>query len=244
MYVHVQSTWGWHVKCKPVMVDLGVKWTLHAKFVQSHYLFVTKKTPTKFYHPLKTYYLVWHQYLAHKYFYNFRTFVDPSLDSAQRIAILQQKLQDIRKTYANVKAELATVERRRKKLRRREREGKMCFFFFLVVFSCLRNCDLDLMWCATAIHLSPFRPTADLRQGGFGYASHLVLWKRTVSVLELEIKKKTFLKSFGSVVGLDSISNYNISYLCFELLSLISLDTRASYPQTYISYLHFSKTGG
>ncbi|KAF5308168.1 hypothetical protein FQR65_LT06348 [Abscondita terminalis] len=54
--------------------------------------------------------------------YNFYVDLDPSLDSAQRIAILQQKLQEIRKTYADVKAELAAVERRRKKLRRRERE--------------------------------------------------------------------------------------------------------------------------
>lgn len=57
--------------------------------------------------------------------YNFFVDLDPSLDSAQRIAILQQKLQEIRKTYADVKAELAAVERRRKKLRRREREAKL-----------------------------------------------------------------------------------------------------------------------
>ncbi|KAF5303613.1 hypothetical protein FQA39_LY09860 [Lamprigera yunnana] len=57
--------------------------------------------------------------------YNFYVDLDPSLDSAQRIAILQQKLQEIRKTYADVKAELAAVERRRKKLRRREREAKL-----------------------------------------------------------------------------------------------------------------------
>lgn len=49
--------------------------------------------------------------------------LDPSLDSSQRIAVLQQKLTELRKAYADVKAELATVERRRKKLRRREREG-------------------------------------------------------------------------------------------------------------------------
>lgn len=50
--------------------------------------------------------------------------VDPALDSGQRIAVLQQKLSELRKTYADVKAELATIERRRKKIRRREREGK------------------------------------------------------------------------------------------------------------------------
>ncbi|XP_030762645.1 AT-rich interactive domain-containing protein 4A-like isoform X2 [Sitophilus oryzae] len=55
--------------------------------------------------------------------YNFFVEFDPSLDSGQRIALLQQKLSDLRKTYADVKAELATVERRRKKIRRREREA-------------------------------------------------------------------------------------------------------------------------
>ncbi|KAK5647626.1 hypothetical protein RI129_002518 [Pyrocoelia pectoralis] len=65
--------------------------------------------------------------------YNFYVELDPSLDSAQRIAILQQKLQEIRKTYADVKAELAAVERRRKKLRRREREAKMAAKQELVV---------------------------------------------------------------------------------------------------------------
>ncbi|CAH1126604.1 unnamed protein product [Ceutorhynchus assimilis] len=54
--------------------------------------------------------------------YNFFVEFDPSLDSTQRIAVLQQKLAELRKTYADVKAELATVERRRKKIRRRERE--------------------------------------------------------------------------------------------------------------------------
>jgi len=43
------------------------------------------------------------------------------LDGTQRIALLQQKLQELRKTYMNVKAELACIDRRRKKLRRRER---------------------------------------------------------------------------------------------------------------------------
>lgn len=46
------------------------------------------------------------------------------MDSVQRIAMLQQKMAELRKTYADVKAELAIVERRRKKIRRREREGK------------------------------------------------------------------------------------------------------------------------
>lgn len=51
-------------------------------------------------------------------------FTDPELDGSQRIAVLQQKLTELRKTYNAVKVELAGIERRRKKLRRREREGR------------------------------------------------------------------------------------------------------------------------
>ncbi|XP_075223781.1 AT-rich interaction domain hat-trick isoform X6 [Lycorma delicatula] len=54
--------------------------------------------------------------------YNFYVQLDPELDGAQRIAVLQQKLQELRKTYMALKAELACIDRRRKKLRRRERE--------------------------------------------------------------------------------------------------------------------------
>ncbi|XP_066993886.2 microtubule-associated protein futsch isoform X2 [Anabrus simplex] len=56
--------------------------------------------------------------------YNFYVELAPELDGSQRIALLQQKLQELRKTYMNVKAELACIDRRRKKLRRREREEK------------------------------------------------------------------------------------------------------------------------
>lgn len=55
--------------------------------------------------------------------YNFYVELDPELDGSQRIAVLQQKLTELRKTYNVVKAELAAIERRRKKLRRREREA-------------------------------------------------------------------------------------------------------------------------
>ncbi|KAL1501119.1 hypothetical protein ABEB36_006504 [Hypothenemus hampei] len=55
--------------------------------------------------------------------YNFFVEFDPSLDSSQRIAVLQQKLNELRKTYAQVKSELAAVERRRKKLKRRDRDA-------------------------------------------------------------------------------------------------------------------------
>ncbi|XP_066600932.1 AT-rich interactive domain-containing protein 4A [Prorops nasuta] len=55
--------------------------------------------------------------------YNFYVELDPELDGSQRIAVLQQKLTELRKTYNAVKVELAAIERRRKKLRRREREA-------------------------------------------------------------------------------------------------------------------------
>uniref|UniRef100_A0A1B0DMC9 Uncharacterized protein n=2 Tax=Phlebotomus papatasi TaxID=29031 RepID=A0A1B0DMC9_PHLPP len=48
----------------------------------------------------------------------------PALNSSQRIAILKKKIQELRKTYNQIKAELASIDRRRKKLRRRERENK------------------------------------------------------------------------------------------------------------------------
>ncbi|KAK0181893.1 hypothetical protein PV327_000077 [Microctonus hyperodae] len=55
--------------------------------------------------------------------YNFFVDLDPELDGCQRIAVLQQKLTELKKTYNAVKVELAGIERRRKKLRRREREA-------------------------------------------------------------------------------------------------------------------------
>lgn len=56
--------------------------------------------------------------------YNFLVNLDPALNSAQRIGILKKKIQELRKTYNAIKAELASIDRRRKKLRRRERENK------------------------------------------------------------------------------------------------------------------------
>lgn len=55
--------------------------------------------------------------------YNFYVELGPELDGSQRIAVLQQKLAELRKTYNAVKVELAAIERRKKKLRRREREA-------------------------------------------------------------------------------------------------------------------------
>ncbi|XP_055678656.1 AT-rich interactive domain-containing protein 4B [Lutzomyia longipalpis] len=56
--------------------------------------------------------------------YNFLVQLDPALNSSQRITILKKKIQELRKTYNQIKAELASIDRRRKKLRRRERENK------------------------------------------------------------------------------------------------------------------------
>ncbi|XP_047362697.1 AT-rich interactive domain-containing protein 4B isoform X1 [Vespa velutina] len=55
--------------------------------------------------------------------YNFYVELGPELDGSQRIAVLQQKLAELRQTYNAVKVELAAIERRKKKLRRREREA-------------------------------------------------------------------------------------------------------------------------
>uniref|UniRef100_A0A8D8V696 Uncharacterized protein n=1 Tax=Cacopsylla melanoneura TaxID=428564 RepID=A0A8D8V696_9HEMI len=56
--------------------------------------------------------------------YSYFVELDPELDQAQRIAVVQQKLQDLRKEYMMYKQELVTIDRRRKKIRRREREMK------------------------------------------------------------------------------------------------------------------------
>ncbi|XP_065343316.1 AT-rich interactive domain-containing protein 4B isoform X1 [Cloeon dipterum] len=56
--------------------------------------------------------------------YNFYAELDPTMEGSQRITLLQTRMQELRKTYMNVKAELAFIDRRRKKLRRKEREGK------------------------------------------------------------------------------------------------------------------------
>lgn len=50
--------------------------------------------------------------------------LDPSLSPEQCIAIILKQIQDLRKTYNEVKNDLAIIDRRRKKLRRREREKK------------------------------------------------------------------------------------------------------------------------
>jgi hypothetical protein len=49
---------------------------------------------------------------------------DPAMSNGQRVSILRKKIQELRKTYNQIKTELASIDRRRKKLRRRERENK------------------------------------------------------------------------------------------------------------------------
>uniref|UniRef100_A0A6I8P713 AT-rich interactive domain-containing protein 4B n=1 Tax=Ornithorhynchus anatinus TaxID=9258 RepID=A0A6I8P713_ORNAN len=47
-----------------------------------------------------------------------------NMSSAERIAILQEKLQEIRKHYLSLKSEVASIDRRRKRLKKKERESK------------------------------------------------------------------------------------------------------------------------
>lgn len=47
-------------------------------------------------------------------------------DRNQRISILMQKIQEIRKCYQEERLELASIEKRRKKIKRRKKES-MCF---------------------------------------------------------------------------------------------------------------------
>ena len=55
-------------------------------------------------------------------FPNFFHFTDPDMDASERITKLQKTIEDLRKTYLNIKGDLNAIERRRKKIRRKERE--------------------------------------------------------------------------------------------------------------------------
>ncbi|XP_005071852.1 AT-rich interactive domain-containing protein 4B isoform X3 [Mesocricetus auratus] len=46
-----------------------------------------------------------------------------SMTSAERISVLQEKLQEIRKHYLSLKSEVASIDRRRKRLKKKERES-------------------------------------------------------------------------------------------------------------------------
>jgi len=54
--------------------------------------------------------------------YNFYVQLNPNMDQTERISKLQKTLEELRKTYLNVKGDLSAIERRRKKIRRKERE--------------------------------------------------------------------------------------------------------------------------
>lgn len=57
--------------------------------------------------------------------YSFKCLLlDPNMPTAQRINILEKKIQDLRKAYLLIKNEMSAKERRRKKMRKRERENK------------------------------------------------------------------------------------------------------------------------
>eukprot|EP00090_Calanus_glacialis_P010468 TRINITY_DN18857_c0_g1_i1.p1 TRINITY_DN18857_c0_g1~~TRINITY_DN18857_c0_g1_i1.p1 ORF type:complete len:1601 (-),score=506.46 TRINITY_DN18857_c0_g1_i1:766-5568(-) len=54
--------------------------------------------------------------------YNFYVQLNPNMDQTERISKIQKTLEELRKTYLNVKGDLSAIERRRKKIRRKERE--------------------------------------------------------------------------------------------------------------------------
>lgn len=56
------------------------------------------------------------------YLFYFITFVDNTMDSNARIAIIQQNMKNLKKTYQTLRTKLASTERQIKKIRRKERE--------------------------------------------------------------------------------------------------------------------------
>ncbi|CAH1717634.1 unnamed protein product [Chironomus riparius] len=56
--------------------------------------------------------------------FHFLVELDPNMPTAQRINVLEKKIQDLRKAYLLIKNEMSAKERRRKKMRKRERENK------------------------------------------------------------------------------------------------------------------------
>ena len=44
------------------------------------------------------------------------------MEPTERISRLQETLENLRKTYLNIKGDLSAIERRRKKIRRKERD--------------------------------------------------------------------------------------------------------------------------
>ncbi|XP_044744470.1 AT-rich interactive domain-containing protein 4A-like isoform X3 [Coccinella septempunctata] len=56
--------------------------------------------------------------------YDFRVNLDGITDRTERINLVLNSMTSLRKTYADLKAELADLDRRRKKIKRRKREGR------------------------------------------------------------------------------------------------------------------------
>lgn len=52
--------------------------------------------------------------------YNFVTPIDESLEAEKRIQVLQDRMQDLRKTYMSIKSELHSIEKRRKRPKRKD----------------------------------------------------------------------------------------------------------------------------
>lgn len=57
-----------------------------------------------------------------KYNGHFFVHLDPGMEPTERISKLQGTLENLRKTYLNIKGNLSAIERRRKKIRRKERD--------------------------------------------------------------------------------------------------------------------------
>lgn len=67
-----------------------------------------------------------------------------NMTSAERITILQEKLQEIRKHYLSLKSEVASIDRRRKRLKKKERESK-CFDLALLKHKVAHDSAVKLM---------------------------------------------------------------------------------------------------
>ena len=62
----------------------------------------------------------------------------PELDSAGRIAILTEKIGAIQKRYAELKAEVAYLDRKKRRAKQREREGEHVSNSCVIIY-CLLN---------------------------------------------------------------------------------------------------------
>lgn len=60
-----------------------------------------------------------------KTFFSFCSADLEKMSSLERIAFLQEKLQDIRNHYLSLKSEVASIDRRRKRMKKKERESKI-----------------------------------------------------------------------------------------------------------------------